>query len=275
MRVAGIISIGTMNTNGSFTCIVRLDQIDRDSDASNFRKTAKAHINEIVINFKPHSVRNPILRWRRNKMISLDGRHGIHAMSIVNESGPFKGKYTTISADVFFKISDSIAASIFYDMNMYSKRMDTWSAMHAARLAKYDFAVDILEAVAEYDLTTPIDDGIPPRRKADLTNVDPLMKSWTMGRLDSFLKLLHMFVINGELDPAAKLQRFQLGLLDILARYDDMSVDQLCEWIGRRSASFYKDIANDKANNQDARLDKKHYREAFESTFPRMVRMAA
>lgn len=275
-KKAGIVKISPFqNTNGSWTCLVKIEKIDTHDNRSNFRTCDDKHVGQLLKRYNKRSQRNPILRYegRSRKLISLDGRHTISANRHFLKQG--KTELEVVSCDIHFGLTNAQAASIFYDLTMYSKRMDPWSAFHAAKLAKYDFAVDTYEAIQYFGFTTKIDHGMPPRGRADITNVDPLYQSYAAKRHYELLELLTLFVMNdGNLDKPAKAQRFQLALLDIIL-YHDISMRELRRYIGQRTASYYTDMAADFASEYGRRLDRQHYRMAFELQMPKRLRLVA
>lgn len=66
------------------------------------------------------------------------------------------------------------------------------------------------------------------------------------------------------------------GLVDLLRKHNDITSEQIAKWIGQFDADHYRGIACAKATDTQKRLDRKHYREAFESSFPaRVLKVAA
>lgn len=267
MRDAGIVEISPIaNTNGSYTCVVDLSSIDTGSNDSNFRVPDQHHINEIKADFYRRALRNPILRLigkKAKRLESVDGRNTILVLlDLLQREGD--KTFQKITADVHFDLALQEAAKIFYELTMNSKRMDPWSAFNAGLAARYSYCLEIKKTVKGYGYTTPIDNGIPPSRKADLTNTTPLYKAQEIGRLDHFLYVLSAFRFpDGALEKPARRQSFQLGLLAVLRDYSDIDLDVLKGYIGKHDAHHYHNLADSGAKMGRCRLDWNHFREAF------------
>jgi hypothetical protein len=284
MRKAGILSIGSRNLNGSYTCRQRLDCIDVHTSVGNYRKYDKKHMAELKRDFYEMAMRNPILMYvpNRRKVPTIDARHTVQLLLAINAELAEKNeppRYVVIECDVFFRITQQQAAKIFYYLTQRSKRMDPWSAFYAAQHAKFQFAVEITELLDEFGLTTPIDDGIPPNREADITSAEPLTIAWAHGGkgfVSDLFTLVYAFVDDdGRLDPLAGTSGFMRGLMDLLRQQPDYTADQLAVWLGRQDAQFFKSIAHDISNRDKRRLARCHYREAFERVIPIQRRRAA
>lgn len=285
MRNAGIISIGTMNLNGSCTCQVRIEHIDIGCSDTNFRKLDDKHVADLLRDFDPLAMRNPMLMYvsRRRKIPTMDSRHTVKMLKLLNEQAREDGKpepYKVIPCDVFFKITVVQAARIFYYLTQKSKRMDPWSAFYAARCGKLPFAVQITTLLDEFNFTTPIDDGVPPSAEADITSVEPLIEAWGHGEAEfvsDLLTLVEAFVDRqGYLDPLAGTSGFMRGLIDLRRECSDYEASTIASWFGgRNDAQRLKAVAHSISNREKKRLGRQHYRKAMFAVIPERSRRRA
>lgn len=285
MKAAGLVSIGSRNLNGSYTCRVKIAHIDVGSSDINYRAYDAKHTNELERDYYELAMRNPILMYvpRRYKMPTIDARHTVHLLLRRNSKAQENGEnppHSIVECDVFFGLKKEQAAKIFYYLTQKSKRMDPWSAFYAAQEAKFDFAVKITQLLKEFEFTTPIDDGVPPSQKADITSAEPLTQAWFKyggeSMVHNLFTLLKAFVDgDGYLDPVAGTSGFMRGLMDLLRMYPDYDASQLAIWLGRQDAQFFKSLAHDISNRENKRLDRKHYRGAFEVVIPSRFKIAA
>lgn len=262
---AGVIAISPLrNANGSYTAVVDLDKIDRESNGTNFREFKESHVNEIAANFNPQAVRNPVLVWDGKRLKSIDGRHTIALLQ--SEAAGSNHKWT---AEIHNRISDAEVAAIFYELTQNSKRMGPWDAYAAALQGKYKFARDIQRALDKHGFSTPNDDGFN-QKTADFDGFTPLVDSHKKGNrfLDAFLVVLGAWKHgNSRLQAKARLNPFQRGLIDFLTEHlGDYSARDLKAFLMKRSAAEIGERAADfDKQTGGTRPDRGHYKMAFES----------
>lgn len=262
-RAAGIIEITSTrpHTNGSWTCLVRIADIDRKSNGSNYRKFDKNHSNEISgKNFLKDAIRNPRLKWNKTTKTTqtIDGRHSLQAM--VDQG------ITECTCDIHFNMNTPKAASVFFELTENNKRMAPWDAYAAALEGEYDFALDIEQALCRHGFTTPNDDGYNSRT-ADFNGFSPLKECRCddgkgVKFLNSFLTVLKVWK-NPTMQSSAKKNPFQRGLIDFLSEYlNEYSANDLAAILMKRSAAEITERATDYGGD---RIDRGHFKKAFES----------
>ena len=258
-KAAGIIEISTLrNFNGSFTCVVVIESIDRQSNGTNFRKWTQAHTDELTANYLKEAVRNPVLRWhpKTKKIGSIDGRHTCAMLSDAKEK--------TCTADIHFDITDAQAGQIFYQLTMNSKRMAPWDAYAAAIQGEYDFAMDIDAALTRFGFTTPNDDGFNSR-SADFNGFTPLKDCHDIGGikfLHAFLTVLSAWKGKHVLEDDARKNVFQRGLIDFLQEaLEHYSPRDLAVMLAKRSSAEIKERAIELA--QCERVERGNFKTAF------------
>lgn len=259
-RAAGIIAISNIqNTNGSWTCLVRIADIDRKSNGSNYRPYDEDHTREFSgKNFLKEAVRNPRLKWNKTtkNIQTIDGRHSLEAM--VDQG------ITECTCDIHFNMNTPMAASVFFELTENNKRMAPWDAYAAALEGEYDFALDIERALCRHGFTTPNDDGYNSRT-ADFNGFSPLKECRCkkgVKFLNSFLTVLKVWK-NPTMQSSAKKNPFQRGLIDFLSEYlDEYTADELAKILMKRSSADITERATDYGGD---RIDRGHFKQAFES----------
>lgn len=270
------------NTNGSYTCLVQLNSINLENTRTNFRKYDKRHMQEMSgRQFHQPSVRNPILLYRNGwtKLATVDGRHTVYLLDDKNTGG----RFDTITADVFLNLKDKEAAKVFHNLTQNSKRMDPWSAFHAAKFAEYKFALKIWEVIQAAKFTTPIDNGIPPSsiNKPDLTSIEPFIEAYHRSELQGgqlvkdLARLIAGFRYNSKLPKKAGESHFLRGLIDLRLSHQDQKISYLAEALQRYSPEDYVRQAAVYAGECTRRPDRSHFKRAFENMTHLGYRLAA
>lgn len=286
LKAAGIVAIGSRNLNGSYTCQVQLCKIDVTCNTTNYRKYDLKHMKALNADFDPMALRNPILFFRRNRrtLPTMDGRHTVNLLRWRMEEGHDpKGEWDIIECDVYLSIKDHESAAVFYRLTQNSKRMDPWSAFFSAYKARFPFAVAMHRLFRDYEFSTPVDDGPPPRKGADLSSVEPFLEAWRLtedaSMVESLLYILYeAFVYDSSLATTAGQCSFIRGLIDLLRRYEEeYDLDYIVKRLKRNEPDDYKGMASAIASDERKRLDRRHYRMAFERALlgERAVRIAA
>lgn len=261
MRKAGIKSIGEENYNGSFTCSVRLGNIDLDNTDANPRRYSKAHGGKLRRNWFRRAVRNPILVLFRGKLISIDGRHTIEELIDIH------GEDFYMTCDVHFQITMRIAATIFYQLVTNCKRISPWDGHATALRAGFHWAVKIEDTLEFFGLTCPNDPGWN-RRTCDVTSYDPLHEAWLAknGLLERLLYIMsHVYAREGGMEKPAKSCDFMRGLIDILSsnEWKTVDIETIADLLVRRSAWEVTSIAHDYAAEAGVRENRGHFYLAF------------
>lgn len=250
MERRGIVAISNMqNSNGSYTCTVDLSKLTNESNV-NFRDYKSKHMNEIkdgkkggrTGGFLKEAVRNPILIYKsRMPLRSIDGRHTINMLQEL--------EYALWTCDVHFNMSDDVAAKVFYELTMNSKRMEPWDAYHAAIDAKYGFALRLQEAMIEHEF-----------KDDDFSGCDPLIEASIKNVIDEFLALLKSWKnLNKDEWKIAQLNPFQRGLIDFLTDDEIVKSPVALERLMNTSPSIIDAIAHTDCR----RSDRNHFRDAF------------
>jgi hypothetical protein len=260
-RAAGIIEVISTrpNTNGSWTCTVRIADIDRKSNGSNYRSYDENHTREFSgKNFLKEAIRNPRLKWnKRNKITqTIDGRHSLAAMLAQG--------ITECTCDIHFNMNTPLAASVFFNLTENNKRMAPWDSYAAALEGEHDFAIDIERSLCRHGFTTPNDDGYNSKT-ADFNGFSPLKECQCKKGtkfLNAFLTVLKVWK-NPTMQSSAKKNPFQRGLIDFLTEYlNEYSASDLAAILMKRSASEITERATDYGGD---RIDRGHFKQAFES----------
>lgn len=255
---AGVMQILSQNFDGSYACLIDLPKVDLNNTKANPRKHSPKHGGKIRNRWDLCCSTNPILRYSRKKLITVDGRHRSFELLAKN--------HTVVTANIHFNITVAQAAAIFHDLTRNAKRIGCWDAHSCGLTANFKWSNDIQDTLDEYGLTCPNSLGYNTRN-CDVNCYDPLHEAWVAqnGTLDALCNLLVFCYVrdNTEIvEKAARLQPFLRGLIDLLQNkdYQEMSFRALAKALIRRTASQIDARASELADEQYlSRPNRQHY----------------
>lgn len=233
------------NTDGSYVCYVDPKQVNHTGN----RPRRKNHILKIANNFDPAYFTNPQLRYDKDK--GLMGCNGSHRITSVL----LNGKLEEVSANVFFDMNEKKSASVFYETQSVSLKMDPWDSFSAACHAGYGWARDIQNTLDKYKVTYP-QDGLS--KKCDINSFSVLKEAQEAKLLDEFIHAWS--TLYKEQGGISKLNPFLRGFLTFLNGKDiNKVITKLSKvTLGKISTKVkqYSPVSN--------RTDRKQYTKAFE-----------
>lgn len=235
MKAAGIVQILAENYNGSYVCRVQVGKINLHNHDSNYRKHNPRHSDKLSANFYRRAVRNPIVRYHKGCLISIDGRHTATTLS---------KKETIVTCDVHFRITKQAAARIFHELVVNCQSIKPWDAHRAALDSELEYAQEIDKVLSVYDFTTPNSEGVN-NASADWTCYTPLLEAFHVGGgfLQKFVDVVALCFTDThkefyEVENPAKKSAFLRGLIDFLQdeQFIDLSATKIAQMIGEGMA---------------------------------------
>lgn len=243
LKRAGVVAISNIqNNDGSWSAVVQIEQIDVRTNGTNFRTFAASHKNDIIADFDPKSVQNPILWLNGKGLQTIDGRHTLAAL--------FELGWETVIVNIHFGITKAEAAAIFYRLDKNTKRMSVWDSYASGLEGNFDTENTIETALNKAKLSTPKTPGFN-NATADVTGFTALQQALQSGPkvLEALLAINKVWKRLGVLNKDAKGSPMQRALVDYLCLPDHAKVSTKV-WV-----DLFKDVSPERII-QLARLKK-------------------
>jgi hypothetical protein len=232
-KEAGIVRFTSTeaNTNHSWTAVVNLAKVKLGGE-TNPRIPTNRHIAEIRENFSVYCSDNPKLWYQGGTLSSINGSHTMKVMILEG--------YKTMTCNVWLNLTEQQSLEIFYEGNMKSKKMNSWTAFGVALRAKYKWATTIQRRLKAAGFTTPADRGYN-QNTASIRSIIGLIEAYEAGStvLRDVVNILSVWqdeeVRDSGKNPIGCCP-FIRGVLDLVRQYREFCPEQMAETLSARDA---------------------------------------